>query len=284
MRGFDSNGNPDVVQMISGLDNQELTNLQIVSFERDDGLPDDCGNGPQGTPQYVPDPEPFPPYNDGDVILPGRDIDVMVDTPGGIVPVVVEIGDATLCFGGSVCVSIDGIPHRLNPDGGIEVFSDSVGEPSDTATDSEVLEEVKEAICQEIEGDVQWVGCDGETLTSSFSGTGIQGIQAQIATTHVVSNAGSNEFCPLLIPDEFQNIELDSSSISSSEVDSFIDVALNVETIRVSIDIEGSSNPYAVRRGSSGGNDNEQSRFGVISFVYEVNGNDNVAWTRNQYY
>lgn len=246
--------------------------------------PDNCGNHPTNGPAYPDGRELPPPPSDGDELVPGRDINAPVDTPIGPIDKGTEIGPALYCADGSICITVDDIPHRIRPDGGIDRAPDSAGEGGNPATDSDLIEEIAEELNTEVSGTFDWVNCAGEETSAAFLGNGFNGVKAMLATLTGLVNQGVNGFCSLLSEDNFQGNQVESTTITSSEVDSFVDIVLKAETIRVLVDVTTTTNPYAVRAGTNGGNDNIQSRFAVVSSVVEVDGNDAVLWTMNQYY
>jgi len=255
-----------------------------VVVTRRDGQPDDCGNGPQGQEVYPDGQELPPPPSDGDVIVPGRDIVVPVDVPGGTVDLGVNIGDATFCQDGSICVSVDGLPHRIRPDGGIDVAPDEPGASEPPSSDSSDIQDIKDALEVDIQGEFNWVNCEGEPMTSGYFGQGFGVVEAMFQTMLPLVNSGVFQYCGLLGSDEFQGNLLNTTSLPSSEIDVFSDVALNTATKKVVLDVMSTHPQYSIRRGSNGGNDDRQTRFAVVSFAYEVDGQECVSWTRNQYY
>jgi len=196
---------PDrTVQFITGGSvGEDLVGFRILMVSRVDGMPDDCGDSPDFDPQYPPGQELPPMPNIGDVIAQGVDIEVLVPTGVGDIPVTIEVGDVTYCDIATLCTTVDGIPHRIRPDGGIDILPYEPGQPPETPTDSELLDEIVEALNAEISGDLMWEDCQEQTIQESFNGVGFVGLQAMLSALLSVVNQGSNEYCPLLEADEF---------------------------------------------------------------------------------
>lgn len=279
----DQQGVPTFSQVHIGFAGETVTITGIVELTNLSG-PDNCGSLPT-IPGDYPDGQELPPApSPGDVIAPGRDIVVPVDTPGGTVDFGVNIGDATFCQDNSICITVDGVPHRIRPDGGIDYAPDEPGGSEPPSSDSSDIEDIKELLETQIEGEFTWANCEGEPLTAGYSGQGFGVVEGMLQTLLPLVNSGVFQYCSLLSPDEFEGTLLNTTSLPSLEIDTFVDVALDVATKKAVVEVVSSFPQYSVRRDSQGGNDDRQTRFAVVSFVYEIDGEECISWTRNQYY
>lgn len=248
------------------------------------GGPDDCGDPPAPPPEYPPPVEALPAPSDGQELFPKQYRDTTVDVNGTPVPITIEIGPSTYHTGQGIKIPIDGIPHWIDPDGGIAI--DPQGDPDEEAADTiqEALDEIEEKLDEDISGLLEWEKCDGEILEEPFEGSGFSGLKAMIMAMNDISQGGSSEYCPVIAPLPLQGSELSSDVVGPSEIPVFEDVNLPVEAIVVTVDVSGGANMYASGGSSTPPGDKEQARFGVVSLGYQVGSSLKIESVFNQYY
>jgi hypothetical protein len=175
---------------------------------------------------------------------------------------------------------------------------DSIGNKQDVLGDSlesvglgvgvaiDRIEEIKALLDIDFDDSLTWLSCRGEEALTPYAGNGLRGLEAVIRALSVSSNQGVAEYCELLPPPPLEGDVVITEFIESVEIDNFFDRDVDSQTKAVSLDVELARNPYAVRRGSSGGNDDRQGRFAVVCFLEEVSAGDwqGISEPINQYY
>jgi hypothetical protein len=161
---------------------------------------------------------------------------------------------------------------------------DSVGLGVGVAIDR--VAEVKALLDIDFDDSLTWLSCRGEETLTPYVGNGLRGLEAVVRALAVSSNQGATEYCELLPPPPLEGDVVLTEFIESVEIDNFFDRDVDSQTKAVSLDVELARNPYAVRRGSSGGNDDQQGRFAVVCFLEEVSAGDwqGISEPINQYY
>jgi hypothetical protein len=161
---------------------------------------------------------------------------------------------------------------------------DSVGLGVGVAIDR--IAEVKALLDIDFDDSLTWLSCRGEEFLTPYAGNGLRGLEAIMRALSVSSNQGVAEYCELLPPSPLEGDVVLTEFIESVEIDNFFDRDVDSQTKAVSLEVELARNPYAVRRGSSGGNDDKQGRFAVVCFLEEVSAGDwqGISEPINQYY
>lgn len=161
---------------------------------------------------------------------------------------------------------------------------DSVGLGVGSAIDR--IAEVKALLDIDFDDSLTWLSCRGEEALTPYAGNGLRGLEAIVRALAVSSNQGVSEYCELLPPSPLEGDVVLTEFIESVEIDNFFDRDVDSQTKAVSLDVELARNPYSVRRGSSGENDDLQGRFAVVCFLEEVSAGSwqGISEPINQYY
>ena len=270
LRGFTSSGNLNVQQMISGTDNQRLSDLVVTSLEVTNGGPDDCGDQPfDDSVQYPPGKELPEPPSVGDEVAPKAPFDVDITINDIDVPITIEVGPGF--FGGDkgTRVDVNGRPYDILPDGGVSVPDNGEEDLPPGVSLADKIEELQEELEKEISGSLSTILCDGEEVSASYSGTGLLGLQAMIETAFNLRTSSFLSLCAEGLEIGLGPPQLISSkpSVGVGEVD-VIAISTSVRLCLLVV----TGNPPGLRVFKLAG-DQSEARFGFWSVV-NVDGNE----------
>lgn len=272
-------------------------------------------------PNSLP-PAPSP----GQEIIPPGITTFDLDVNGTVVPVGLAYGSATINLNGNVNLNFGGIDVNISPDLGVDFGDggDSNpdvdgfgGEPEpfpdipdygpridalgteienlqtsiesiseDVSVLETAIEVVRQLVNTEIDGIVEYVPCNGQVQTVPYSARGLAGLELLMRVTIDVITLLSAQYCPILPKDSCLGAFISSINIPSSEIDFFQDFAIPGGAKTVILSVDSPRSAYAVRRGSSGDNEDSQKRFAVVCFVAELTDGPLVGISEpsNQYY
>lgn len=266
--GRTSTGAEQRITLSSANNNRTFASFQVDSIVVLSG-PDNCGDRPGGGPTYPPAGSLPPPPSVGDTFGDSQDIPSTVPINGVDVPIDLEFGPPEFLGKDGIRVPINGVPIDISPDGGINIPGglDSDESPIDTIDNK--LDEILEKLEEEIGGELTTISCDGETVTASYLGVGLQGLNAGLQTGFALRSSALTQLCPVGGDINLQDAELLSTSVpfGPSEVKS---VSLPEDAKELYIEVTG--DPPGLRIFKLAGNDSE-ARYGFWSVTYD-NGND----------
>ena len=260
-------GNPTTTNVHGTTFGVKITSWSVHTLQRVDGQPDNCGSLPGSGPTY-PDGVDLPPApNVGDEVFPKEYIEVAPTGPDGQpYPITVEIGPATYCGNGVICVEVNGRPYKLTPEGDIVTGDEEVAPRDDEQTPTDKLDELLNEFNKEVSGVLRAEGCDEALYERAYFGTGFTGLEAMINAAVLLRTDTDLTACDCFVEEDLMPPQLLASFPQSDGIEVW-KVPLSSAVRMAYLEVNG--NPGSLRVYRLAGNDREAD-FGFWSIGYDV--------------